>query len=313
MWSEEPFWKNNRSPAEGGAPSSKLVSLYYHEFAVQVDNPRFFSEKSKNWAVFPYFLHLRGGFRTLAQVVSVHSCIGAMMRGTSWRQRKRARPSSKLSTKSSLVTVSKKQVDQNQSRVIQRLVKLTRGIAPERKFFDTSLSFINVADTAGAIVQITSIAQGDTVGTRTGNKIRIKALYVQVRVSTQSLAGLAEEYVRFMVVQDMQQVSDTAPTVANIVNNTALPQNALPLVASQGRYRILHTFKLFDGQMLLASNATQSSTQTWVKYGLDIPVTYNDTASSDIQKNGIYVICYTNEPTDVIDCDGLARVTFVDD
>jgi len=235
------------------------------------------------------------------------------MRGSNFRQRKRARTSSKLSTKSSLVAVSKKQVDQNQSRVIQRLVKLTRGIAPERKFFDTSLSFINVVDTAGAINQITSIAQGDDVASRTGNKIRIKALYVQVRVSTQSLAGLAEEFVRFMVVQDLQQVADSAPSVSNIVNNTALPQNALPLVASQGRYRILHTFRLFDGQMLVASNATQTATQAWTKYGLDIPVTYNGAASSDIQKNGIYVICYSNEPTDVIDCDGLARVTFVDD
>lgn len=236
-----------------------------------------------------------------------------MMAGSNFRQRKRARTSGKLNPKNSLVQVSKKQVDQNQSRTIQRLVKLTRGIAPERKFFDTSLSFINVTDSTGAIQNITLIPQDDTVSGRTGNKIRIKALYVQTRISTQSLSGLVESFIRFAVVQDMQQVSDTSPTVSQIVNNPALPQNSLMTIPNQGRFKILKLFKLSDGTMMSGSNATQSAVQSWRRFGLDIVVTYNGTAGTDIQKNGIYVICYTNEPSDVIDADGIARVTYVDD
>lgn len=238
-----------------------------------------------------------------------------MMLGSNFRQRKRFRPSNsaKLSNKSSLVEVTKKQVDLNQSRTIQRLVKLTRGIAPERKFFDTNLSFINITDTAGAINQITSIAQGDGVSDRTGNKIRIKGIYVQVRVSTSSISGLAESFLRFAVVQDMQQASDTAPTVAQIVNNPALPQNSLMSIPNQGRFKILKLFGLMDNTMQASGNATQSAVKAWRRFGLDIVVTYNGSASSDIQKNGIYVIAYTNEPSDVIDADGIARVTYVDD
>lgn len=236
------------------------------------------------------------------------------MAGSNFRQRKRSRSNnSKLSTKSSLVAVSKKQVDQNQSRTIQRLVKLTRGIAPERKFFDTSIAFINIVDTVGAIQNIVLIPQGDGVSDRTGNKIRVKSVYVQVRVSTQSVSGLAEAFLRFALVQDTQQVADSTPTVSQIVNSTATPQNTLLSIPNQGRFRILKMFPLLDLTMVASANATQSAVQAYRRFGMDIPITYNGAAGSDIQKNGLYLIAWTTEPTDVVDADGITRVTYVDD
>lgn len=225
--------------------------------------------------------------------------------------RKRRRTSDKL--KPGLTTVSKKQVDNNQSRVIQRLVKLTRGIAPERKFFDTALSFLNVADTVGAVNHITAIEQGDLVSNRTANKIRIKALYVQVRVSTASIDALVEGFARFYVVQDLQQVADTNPTATQILNATNTPQNTLMNVSTQGRFRILYTFPLMDLTMIRSTNAIQSSVQFYRKFGLDIPLVFNGTAGTDIQKNGIYVVVVVNDTSDVADFDGISRVTYVDD
>jgi len=225
--------------------------------------------------------------------------------------RKRRRTSDKL--KPGMTTVSKKQVDNNQSRIIQRLVKLTKGIAPERKFFDTTLSFLNVSDTVGAVSHISAVAQGDLVSNRTGNKIRVKSIYVQVRVSTVSIDGLVEGFARFYIVRDLQQVGDTSPTASDILNAVNTPQSVLTSVATQGRFKIIRTFPLMDFTMIRSSNAIQSAVQYYYKSRFDIPITYNGVNGADIQKNGLYVVVVTSDTTDVSDYDGIARVSYVDD
>jgi hypothetical protein len=236
-----------------------------------------------------------------------------MMLNAGFRQRKRARQGVvKPRVSSGLVTVSKKQVDLKQSQVIARLVKITKGIAPERKFFDTTITFINIADTVGAVAHLTAIPQDDTISGRTGNKIRVKHVHIQVRLSTQSIDSLVESFYRFALVQDMQQVADTPPTVPNIVRSSADPRNSLINITTQGRFKVLYWFPVMDATMIRSVNATQSARQEFQKY-FDIPVTFNDTAGTDIQKNGLYLICWTSDTTDVGDADGIVRVTYIDD
>jgi len=65
--------------------------------------------------------------------------------------------------------------------------------------------------------------------------------------------------------------------------------------------------------MIRSSNANQSAVQYYRKFGLDIPLVYKGAATSDIQKNGLYVVCVVNDTSDVADFDGISRVTYVDD
>lgn len=207
------------------------------------------------------------------------------------------------------VAVSASQANVALSRKVNQLSKIVKGIKVEEKFFDTALSFINVVDTTGAIQAITDVVVGNTQVDRIGSKILVKNIYVQVRVSTASLAGLAETFVRFAIVQDTQS-NGAGATVTNVVKAVNDPRCTLLNIANQGRFKILKWFPLLDAEQLVPATATKSAVQFYSKR-CNIPVTYS--AATSALTNSIFVMVWTNNATDVIDCDGTARITFVDD
>lgn len=242
--------------------------------------------------------------------------------------RKRTRFSFKnLAPKDGTTPVSAAQAQVTLAKKVAKLQKVVRGIAPEVKFASVNTIFTNVADTVGSTSPLLQIAAGTDVTDRISDKIRIKAIRLQVRVdtSTGSLGTTPNngEFTRFLLVQDLQQVSDTTPSAGVIVRSTSTPQFPEPAFDSNGRFKWLWVSPLFchsricDSKVVAALTTpvvpTQSPVAYYSKLRCDIPVTYNGTSSGDIQKNGLFLVCITNLAADTLDADSNVRFDFIDD
>jgi len=201
---------------------------------------------------------------------------------------------------------------------VKSLQRVVRNLAPEVKYKDTSLALSNVS-TAGGIVHITSIDQGDSVLTRTGNTINVTDIACRA-VIVNAADNANSDNCRFLVVVDRQQVADTLPAPGDVISDgffTANPVINLPNVANLERFRILHSSWLYELRRvepdLVADTfgpPTQSSYYEFNWKG-NLKVSYNGTASSDIEKNGIYFIVLTDN-ANTVDIAGVARVGYTD-
>lgn len=242
--------------------------------------------------------------------------------------RKRARFSFKnLAPKDGTTPVTSSQAQVNLAKKVAKLQKVVRGIAPEVKYFSANSIFSNVADTVGSVAGQLTIAAGTDLFDRISDRIRIKAIRLQVRVdvSTASLGTNPTngEFTRFLLVQDLQQVSDTIPAAGVIVRSTSTPQFPEPSLDNNGRFKWLWVSPLFSHARICDSKAiaalttpltpSQSPVAYYTKARCDIPVIFNGTASTDIQKNGIYLVCITNLAADTLDADANIRFDFIDD
>lgn len=201
-----------------------------------------------------------------------------------------------------------------QVKALQRFVKT---LAPEVKYIDNTLFQTDIPAT-GAVVHVSAVAQGDTQGTRTGNTINVTGVDLSgnfIRIST-DFAGAA--FLRVALVQDREQVADTAPSVANIFA-TGDPVNALPNLDTLERFRILWLSPVMDAwQMVLDSDRlvagsvpTHKGTYSHSWKG-NIKVSFNGTASTDIQKNGLYFCYLTSSGVTTFDANGFARLCYTD-
>lgn len=225
-----------------------------------------------------------------------------------------------------LARVSAAQVDRNLANEVAKLKRIVRKRAPESKYLDTTLSFANVADTVGAVNHITSLGQGPAEQQRIGDSITVSAIDVLVRVSTATTsigaAPTGEEAVRFALVQDMQQVADTVPTVGAIMAQVANPHNPLRSIeAGVTRFKILWMSPVIQPARITASStpvatltAVSPTQANWsfAHMKCNIKVRFNGSNGTDIEKNGLYVICWTNIAADIVDADGYTRLTYTD-
>lgn len=232
-----------------------------------------------------------------------------------------------LAPKDGTTPVTPAQAQVSLAKKVAKLQKVVKGIKPEVKYAEITSSFPNISDTAGGVVHQTQIAAGTDLQNRIADKIRIKAIRLQVRISTSSnsigVLPTNEEFSRFLLVQDLQQVSDTTPAASAIVTTPSSPQFPTPALDSNGRFKWLWVSPLFY-HARITSGATVAALITpltpsqnpiayYTKTKCDIPVTYNGTATSDIQKNGLYLVCLTNLAADTLDADANIRFDFIDD
>lgn len=225
-----------------------------------------------------------------------------------------------------LARVSAAQVDRNLASEVAKLKRIVRKRAPELKYFDTSLSFVNVADTVGAVNHITSMGQGTAESQRVSDVITVSAIDCLVRVGTTSgstgTSPNGDEAVRFALVQDTQQVSDTVPTVGVIMAQTTNPHNPLKQIETGiTRFKILwmspviQTARITASSTPVATLTSLSPTQpnwAFAHVKCNVKVRFNGNSGTDIEKNGLYVICWTNVAADTVDADGFTRITYTD-
>lgn len=166
--------------------------------------------------------------------------------------------------------------------------KYLRGMINSEKFHITTNVAGNVTTTT-SVNHLTAVAQGDADPGRSGNSILVRGLSYNYTF-TISPSAVASQC-RVVVVQDKQQVGDTAPAWTDVF--TAATPESLMNVNTLGRFSIL-----YDKVHVLTQTGRQSLTlRGYMK--MYSHCRYNGANSTDIQKNGVYLMLVSNEATNV--------------
>ena len=139
----------------------------------------------------------------------------------------------------------------------------------------------------GSMVPLHQIAQGDGSDARTGNSILARSLFFRLVFKCNSSATVTT--VRFMIVRDTQQVADTTPTAATILNS-ADPLSPLCLTV-EGRFSVL------KDKLITLNNVDSKSVPMKKFMNLYTHIRFNGAAGTDIQKNGLYALFISDEAT----------------
>lgn len=168
--------------------------------------------------------------------------------------------------------------------------RLRRLVNVEVKKFDQTIAVGTNVTSGGTVYSCCDMAQGDTDQTRDGNSIKPLGCKFQLRLANNATA--VNTAVRVMVIRDLQQVADTAPTVSDVLDTSIVGAYAAPLNnATVGRYKVLSD-KLYS----LNTVAKPQMDLMWYQK-LNGHIRYNGSAASDIQKNGLYMLIVSDQAT----------------
>jgi len=226
--------------------------------------------------------------------------------------------------------VSAARAESNLAKKVVRLERLVKGLKPEIKFTDISLASNNISSANGAVIHMTQIAQGAAINQRISENVLVKHVEMHMEISTGTGVALSTNdnpSYRVYIVQDKQQVADTSPAVIDFVDQPSLPVTQLTQVTEQKRFRILYDSgpqMVYTGSLGAAAvNLPSSEAVMMCKFHLhfkrsylSIPVEFNGTATTDIQKNGIYFMISTDMTgaagVNVLDIIGSSRIGYTD-
>lgn len=157
----------------------------------------------------------------------------------------------------------------------------------------------------GVVTLLSNMAQGDTDSTRTGNSVLARSLTYRLKFDISSSVSHSSQ-VNFVLFWDTQQVGDTSPAYTDIFSS-AIPE-ALMNLNTAGR------FKIIKRQLISLTPATGGRPSIEVHGTFDFRkhIRFNGTASTDIQKNGLYVAFISNEATNTPNVTGLIRLGYHD-
>lgn len=158
-------------------------------------------------------------------------------------------------------------------------VNYIRGLVNSEMFYKYTQSNLNPVGTAGQVVYLTGLAQGDGASaSRTGNSVLAKNLFGRYQAT---LSSGSTGIMRILIVQDTQQVADSSPAVTDILDtaNVLSPLNR----DAAGRFSILkdHTITL---------DTSSQNKHHKCNVTLNNHIKFNGTADTDVQKNGVYMI-----------------------
>lgn len=186
-----------------------------------------------------------------------------------------------------------------------RGVRYIKGLVNSEKYAN-DVSITSAIPATGTVVALTDIAQGDTDITRTGNSIFVRSVFLRGSL-TSSADDATGTVVRIILFSDTQQTSDTAPSAASVLSGVDIdaPLNR----TTAGRYNIMWDM-MFN--MPLQSDSGVNIRQVKRFQSLRHHVRYNGAASTDIQKNGIYLLLLSNQATNTPTPNLTARVMYHD-
>lgn len=183
-------------------------------------------------------------------------------------------------------------------------VKILRGLVNSEKHLkDLVIGSTGVPD-SGAVIALSAIGQGNTLGTRTGNTIFMRSL--QFRGQVLKHASATNTAIRVMIVQD-RMTNSAMPTAAQIL--TAVGTTTAPFATLNpfflGRFKILYT-------KIIALDAEHEMRLLNFYIGMKIHGRYQDGAATDEFKNQLYLVAVGSEPTNVPLIQGVSRLGFMD-
>lgn len=182
-----------------------------------------------------------------------------------------------------------------------RGVQYLKGLVNAEKHkvdFSPVSGTINTSPTGACV---SALATGDDELSRTANSVLTNYLLIKGKVQLHSSANFSQ--VRLVVVRDKQQIGDTSPTYTDVYESAGT--QAFLNKNTVGRFDIL-----YDRMCDLDSNNPQIIINHYIK--LNQHVRFNGTASTDIQKGGIYFFAVSDQGTNLPTVGMSVRLAFYD-
>ena len=166
------------------------------------------------------------------------------------------------------------------------------------------LVYGSTVDSIGNSNPITNMAQGLTVDTRIGNQIRVNSIELRGKVEWGALTSTVA-IVRIVIVQDLQQVSDTTPTWATAFD---LSQDvySFPNVENLKRFKVI-------SDEVISREVDKNFVYYQKKFKVNSLVRFNGTGAADVQKNHFYMLAVSNVLTNLPALQVSARVLYTDE
>jgi len=157
----------------------------------------------------------------------------------------------------------------------------------------------------GFITSLNAIGQDDTSSGRTGNSILVRNIAMRFKLEINTAVTL-DSQVMLMLIQDTQQVSDTNPTISDVLT-TVTPESFLNL-NNAGRFRVVWR-KTYT---LSVAGGGRPAVEVVKYFKVYDHIRYNGNGVNDIQKNGYYLIAVSSENTNYPTIVGSTRVGYHD-
>lgn len=136
----------------------------------------------------------------------------------------------------------------------------------------------------GYLAPIGLVPAGALVANRIGQKTHLKDIQFRMKLISNIPSNVSW---RVLLVQDTQQVGDTYPAVGDVLQNGRTNSMYQDVLNQQRRFRILHDWTTVQNANFV--NQDMSANHNFFKR-LDFDQFYNGPLSTDIQKNGLYLI-----------------------
>lgn len=181
------------------------------------------------------------------------------------------------------------------ARRAYRSVRQLRGmLEAEKKYHEISANYLaggSGSNQNGTTLLLNGNAQGSTHTSRTGLSYLMKSLFYRGHIQIHPSASNTQ--VRIILFWDTQQVADTSAVTTNVLRDTGVSTAPLSpiLLDNQGRYKIIK-------DIFVDLNSVSKPSYCFKNYmKLNKQIKFNGTASSDIQKNGLYMTLISSEGT----------------
>lgn len=186
--------------------------------------------------------------------------------------------------------VAPKTLDAKMKILSRKVTKIARMTKPEVKADYIAAKTIT-PNSSGEIEQLSLVAQGSSQSERTGLEIRAHEIHIRGKW----FSSTANSVCRMIVYYDTRQGIDSKSTVAEVLEEVN-PFSAMNQ-ARDKRYKVLmdRFFSLNDD---VAPSGPIFKTINWKKK-LDFPIAYNGTLATDGEKNQIWMLTITDQPTAV--------------
>lgn len=200
-----------------------------------------------------------------------------------YKRRRNFRPYKRRYRKSTPWYKKKYSAAEMAGKALSGLNYMRKMLNVEKKLLDTSISV--GMDDAGSITHLTGIAQGNDITNRSGNSV--KGVYLGLRLSSTANTAAKQTY-RIMVIKDNQQLTDTAPSIADVLDTTTPTSFLAPGIL--GRFSVLYD-KIYSVQ----NDGAQGGKNHKIDLNLNHHVRYNGATANDIQKGGLYLILLSDD------------------
>jgi len=182
--------------------------------------------------------------------------------------------------------------------------------ATEVKSEDVTTTFAapnTMLDTV-VVTNLCQVGQGNGVSQRVGQQITAKRLSVRYHIEAQSSqAAIA----RVLIVQWKKQQPDTNPGLANVFENTGAGQAGISCYAFTAEFK--ENFRVLHDATYAIDAATRKSIFKEIDMPLNFKIAFNGSATSDIEKNGIYMFQQSDLSTSAPKIWFSSRLQYTDD